>query len=332
MKLTAILLCIITICTCFFVGCQSNNKNDASITTETTGTTEPPVVTTEPVEVTAPHEFSDSYDLLMMQLMAPYFSERNYRICPQFYDDMYHLGSIMHILSDEGPYARGFNRTGKHINAYSYTDSVATAFVKYGILTAEDLNKNPLIFDKTDEWGIPDFIDYYGITREEYEKVWSLERKDNKYNPEFYESFNVNNYWNIWYANYYDYGDVELFVHPDYDWPEIRSVTYKYDNSHTRRYYTIDWRLIEYVTPEKFEEYEKKFAGTENFNVIHFVNYFKIDKSEFLKIYPDLYKYYNPDYVYGTKEMQDKYFCPVRQGEGTPLPTYTPPSLEEDEL
>ncbi len=328
MKLTAILLCIITICTCFFVGCQSNNKNDASITTETTGTTEPPVVTTEPVEVTAPHEFSDSYDLLMMQLMAPYFSERNYRICPQFYDDMYHFGPDV-LMSDDGPYAESSFGTSKHIRAYHNQET--GKFVEYGILTHEQVEQI-IIFDKTAEWGIPDFIDYYGITEEEYEKVWSLEREDNKYNPEFYESFNINNYWRIWYNLYHKYGDVELFVHPDYDWPEIRSVTYKYDNSHTRRYYTIDWRLIEHVTPEKFEEYEKKFAGTENFNVIHFVNYFKIDKSEFLEIYPNLFKYYNPDYVYGTKEMQDKYFCPVRQGEGTPLPTYTPPSLEEDEL
>ncbi|MBE6583313.1 MAG: hypothetical protein E7648_08650 [Ruminococcaceae bacterium] len=326
MKLTAIFLCIITISSCFFTGCKSNNKDGASITTE------PPAVSTNPVEVTAPHEFSDSYDLLMMQLMAPYFSERNYRICPQFYDDMYHFGPDV-LMDDEGPYARIHFETSKHISAYHHTSEIADTFVKYGILTVEDLKKDDLIFDKTDEWGIPDFIDYYGITREEYEKVWSLERKDNKYNPNFYESFNVNKYWNIWYADYYDYGNVEMFVHPDYDWPETRSVTRKYDNSHTRRYYTIDWRLIEYVTPERFKEYEKEFGGTENFNVIHFVNYFKIDKSEFLEIYPDIWKYYNPDYVYGTKEMQDMYFCPVRQGEGTPLPTDDMfPSLDDDAI
>ncbi|MBQ7779723.1 MAG: hypothetical protein IJ404_04435 [Clostridia bacterium] len=328
MKLTAILLCIITICSTFFAGCQSNNKKDTSTTT---GTTEPPVESTL-VEVTAPTEFSDNYDMVMMQLMAPYFSEHSYAVNPGFYNDMYHFGPDV-LMSDEGPYSRTHFGTSKQISAYYDTSEVADAFVKHGILTVEDLHINDLIFDKTDEWGIPDFIDYYGITREEYEKVWSNERKDNKYNPDFYESFNVNKYWHIWYVDYYDYGNVEMFVHPDYDWPEIRSVTYKYDNSHTRRYYTIDWRLIEYVTPKEFKEYEKKFAGTEDFNVIHFVNYFKIDKSEFLEIYPDLYKYYNPDYVYGTKEMQDKYFCPVRQGEGTPLPTVDMwPPYDEDAI
>ena len=321
MKLTAILLCIITISSCFFTGCKSNNKDGASITTE------PPVVLTDPVEVTAPHEFSDSYDLLMMQLMAPYFSERNYRICPQFYDDMYHFGPDV-LMDNEGPYA--MSASGKHIEGYY--SSGTYSFVEYGIIAKEQYDSYYDIFDKTAEKGIPDFIDYFGITREEYGNVYFRERDANKYNSEYYESFNGNRYYEIWYDDYEDYGDVELFVHPDYDWPETRSVTRKYDNSHTRRYYTIDWRLIEYVTPERFKEYEKEFGGTENFNVIHFVNYFKIDKSEFLEIYPDIWKYYNPDYVYGTKEMQDMYFCPVRQGEGTPLPTYTPPSLEEDEL
>ena len=322
MKLTSILLCIITICSCFFVGCKGNDSNDVSITTE------PPVETTKPVEVTAPHEFSDSYDLLMMQLMAPYFSAKGYYSCPEFYDVMYHLGPDV-LMDKEGPYGRAHFYTSKHIYAYHDESDVVNAFVKHGILTVEQLKLDD-IFDKTDEWGIPDFIDYYGITLEEYQKVWYLEKEENKYNPDFYDNFHINMFCREWYDQYDDYGDIEMYVHPDYDWPETRSVTCKYDNSHTRRYYTIDWRLIEYVTPEKFEEYEKKFAGTENFYVIHFVNYFKIDKSEFLEIYPYIWKYYNPDYVYGTKEMQDKYFCPVRQGEGTPLPTYTPP-LDPDE-
>ncbi len=326
MKLAALLLCLITISSCFFVGCKNNGKNDVSTTTE------PPVITTEPIEVTAPHEFSDSYDLLMMQLIAPYFDQRSYAVNPGFYDDMYHFGPDV-FWDDEGPYSRVHFGTSKQIRAYYDVTAVAEAFVKHGILTVEDLNIRGLIFDKTEEWGIPDFIDYYGITREEYEKVWYLEVKENKYNPDFYESFNVNKYWNVWYADYFYYGNVEMFVHPDYDRPKTRSVTYKYDNSHTRHYYTIDWRLIEYVTPEKFKEYENKFARTENFNVIHFVNYFEIDKEEFLEIYPDLWKYYNPDYVYGTKEMQDKYFCPVRQGEGTPLPTVDMvPPYDEDAI
>lgn len=86
--------------------------------------------------------------------------------------------------------------------------------------------------------------------------------------------------------------------------PETKSVTIRDPKNitHTNHYFTIDYKLIEYVGKDKFEEFKNKFAGTEDFNIVKFVKYFDISKEEFLEIYKE--KWTNGYQIYLFRKFQ----------------------------
>ena len=145
-----------------------------------------------------------------------------------------------------------------------------------------------------------------------------------------------------WYADldstavYEKYSDVPMqLVHEDqsvflYDKYEFTGnpTAFARDKNdagkYTNRYYTIDSALIDFVGVKQFSDYYDKYAYTADFNIVSFMDYFEISKEEYMKLYQDLYGQhfqgeegevwiyhypYNPDYLFGTKEMQEKYFC-----------------------
>lgn len=117
----------------------------------------------------------------------------------------------------------------------------------------------------------------------------------------------------------------ERFIYKDFKYDGIDTVVKRPDNETEKKYislyYTIDYRLIAYVGEEKFNSFKDKYYGTEDFNILKFIEEFNIDKEKMIWInenyfYPKyVYKdgvnkiySYNPDYLYGTDEMKEEYF------------------------
>lgn len=209
---------------------------------------------------------------------------------------------------------------GKHIYYYPQLD--IQLFCNIPSVTDEIVNEFAR-FDSRFTCNPGAFIDYYCIAKEDYiEAMKKYTLSDLKlYGYESLEEFRNSTHMqeyalvDIWYSD--NYSDHEWFLHPDFVAENERlgrdrkDVLHRYepDTVHTNYYYTIPWELIEAVGVEAFAEYEEEFAGTENFNVLHFLNYFEIDEEEYSRLFPGRDKPHNPEYLYGSQEMQDKYFC-----------------------
>jgi len=192
---------------------------------------------------------------------------------------------------------------GKHIAGYDHINvKILTHY-----LTPGQRNEYQNMFYRTNSWNYGAFVDYYGIDEEAFAKL--VDR--------YIEEGSISWTADVWYGDHYF--NSSSLVHPDF---LIRcqqegligeSVFCRYegDTVHTDMYYTIDYRLINAVGSDKFEAYENEFAGTENFNVLHFLEYFKIDEAKYLELFPESSQSmpYMAFYIYGTKEMQDQYFC-----------------------
>ena len=217
---------------------------------------------------------------------------------------------------DEEPVELLWAFDDKHLYAYGH---IGYSFLeRYGVITLEQSNEWSNIFDKSYNNCYGTLIEYYGITKEQFVDAFEkeLERlgcatweEYMEYNLSSLNKVDLAPFYDAWFSE--DYENYELFVHPDYVKPEIDSVKIRCetDDVHMDRYYTIDRKLITYVGLREFNKFKEEFGGTEKFNIIYFLEYFDIDREEFLTVYPDLFKPYNPDYIYTTVEIQEKYFC-----------------------
>ena len=164
------------------------------------------------------------------------------------------------------------------------------------------------LFGRTEDYNRRFFMDYYGIPKEDYWKIYDKESilaDPDVYNIEYYNP-------DIWFSD--DYYKNPLFVQEGKTAPEENSVIIKPegDTIHTDRYFTICESLIDFVGEEEFNEFRDKYGGTADFNILKFIEEFGISKEDFKKCTETqllaTYGIYNTDYVYGTPEMQKEYF------------------------
>ena len=209
------------------------------------------------------------------------------------------------------------NRDAKHVEGYSYYDY--ENFWKE-LIDEKDFIKYMDMFICTEDTNTGAIIDYFSISREEYldavkkMKEWLAESGG--------IGLEVFDLWagelaeraDDWFAE--DYADRESFVLDGYEYPADRTVIRIPENcqEHTARYHTIDHTLIEMVGAEKFKEFEDKYAGTEDFNVLNFIEYFGITEQEvrekFASELLDVFKCmpYSPYFLFADPEIQNEYF------------------------
>ncbi len=112
----------------------------------------------------------------------------------------------------------------------------------------------------------------------------------------------------VWYDS--EFWNDEQFVPYEYKYAHLKDhYTHIEDrNGYTRYYYIIDRLLIQYVGEDEFNQWLDKTDDAEQ-NILTFIEDFEITR----EIYDDIFKdekmkAHNPDYLFGTAEMQDEYF------------------------
>lgn len=162
------------------------------------------------------------------------------------------------------------------------------------------------MFGRTEDCNIRFFTDYFGIPKEDFWVIVGSHASE--FSVDYEDFFNTDR----WYAD--DYATNEYFITDDNPAPDLESIKIRPegDTSHTDRYFTIHKSLINLVGEERFNEFKEKYGGTEYFNVLNFIDYFKISRESFEICMEDQRKasfyIYNVDYVYGTVEQQKMYF------------------------
>lgn len=162
------------------------------------------------------------------------------------------------------------------------------------------------MFGYTEDCNIRFFMDYFGIPKE---KFWIIVGSHaSNLGIDYEDFFNTDR----WYAD--NYATNEYFITDDNPAPDSESVIIRPENDtiHTDRYFTIHKSLINLVGEEYFNEFKEKYGGTECFNVLYFIDYFKISRESFETCMEEQRKtsfnIYNVNYVYGTEEQQKMYF------------------------
>lgn len=162
------------------------------------------------------------------------------------------------------------------------------------------------MFGYTEDCNIRFFTDYFGIPKENFWAIVGSHASNLGINYE--EFFSTDR----WYAD--DYATNEYFITDDNPAPDSGSVMIRPENDtiHTDRYFTIHKSLIDLVGEERFDEFKELYGGTENFNVLNFIDYFNISYGSFSNCMEEQKKssfyIYNVDYVFGTEEQQKMYF------------------------
>ncbi len=193
-------------------------------------------------------------------------------------------------------------------------------FVEHFIGEDEYFNNFVPKFDNTIDNTYRGLCEYYGISKDEYIEFWETKRKN--FNEsylsetfEFEDIFPIETKYDAWFAD--DYETNPVFYAREYTVAfegelvatEIAkkniSASYHSENrasGYTYRYYTIDGKLIDYVGDEKFKEY---LSDINDVNILTFIEYFDIDKEDYLKIYSGYNLYpYNPEYLFSDENCE----------------------------
>ena len=182
------------------------------------------------------------------------------------------------------------------------------------------MSKIDEMFAGTEDVNIAAVCEYFDISKEEYMSLYeptydSLIVAKKGEEPAITSYFYCFEY-DAWFDG--DYWENELFVIDRYKAPEYDTFHGEVPegDNHTRRYYTVDWRLIEYVGTEKFEAWLADNPEASDRNIIKFISDFGITREQYDKIYAvpllngtgRILLPYNPDYLFGTEEMIKEYF------------------------
>lgn len=227
------------------------------------------------------------------------------------------------LLNDEGN--NSYEDRVKHIDMFYALDFMFLAWCqKTGYVPSTvDLNQMQgdyvFLFGCTEDGNNIAFMDYYGIPKEAYITYWTRKQElaagDAKSNAEFNEDFKIEMNFDAWFSDDIIPADQPVFINPSYKYNDPVSVFVRCetDEHHTNRYYTINGFLIEYVGKDKFSEFHDKYAGTEDFNILNFIDYFDISREQFDSIYGSENYHsiavpYKSEYLYGADELKDLYF------------------------
>ena len=162
------------------------------------------------------------------------------------------------------------------------------------------------MFGRTEDCNIGFFTDYFGIPKEDFWTIVGSKASD--FGIDYADFYNTDR----WYAD--DYATNEYFLADDNPAPDSGSVMIRPegDTIHTDRYFTIHKSLIDLVGEENFNEFREAYAGTADFNVLNFIDYFDISEESFTECMEEVKKtslyIYNVNYVYGTEAEQKMYF------------------------
>ena len=143
------------------------------------------------------------------------------------------------------------------------------------------------------------FCEYYGITEEEYKafceqqdyykqttsKIEAIRTQIK--NGEAVDENDLCLYADaLWELHFGDYRNNKVFYNEYFDADKCKDLTLLPSDScnHISLYHTIDHRLLEYVGAVNTMEFRDKFGGSEDFNIVKFVEYFDIDKEEYKSI------------------------------------------------
>lgn len=157
-------------------------------------------------------------------------------------------------------------------------------------------------------------LEYYGITEIEYQNYVNVVQ--NLYNEilGYYgkgtealdKSYPLFRYVKGWYSE--NYMEDPLMIKADYEKKGDTYYAENRDGKHNLIYYTIDYRLINYVGKDKFDEYLDK---TDDVNILSFIDYFELDWYTFSGIINEDASAglpYNTYFVFGTDEQKEAYF------------------------
>lgn len=164
------------------------------------------------------------------------------------------------------------------------------------------------LFGGTEDYNYGALSDYYGVTEEEFAEAVRIYLEISGTDPDSFAEYNYV------LANYKllfgDYENEPAFLrsNPRDNFPA--SVTHVPENNvaYTRRFFTVDGRLIALVGESEFTKFEKKYAGTYDFNIINFIESFNVSRSDYETLFADpsarggRYLYpYDPDRLFGVK-------------------------------
>lgn len=324
--LPLLLICFVLLCACS----ESKPNVDVDTGDETTvntsdttviADTESLDVTTSPTEDTQPSETQNNAETreeIEKQIIEKLLAEKNYS------PDGLHKSDYFIKTTH-----RGWGILDEHASYGTFTKEQAEWFVDPS--AADEFFE---MMQYTMSGSMAGFIEYFGISREDYIKVieektadWSSSKKEEnwvlfKYSALFLSSTVGGQYFesSSFIIELRDIYGISYLGRPN--WPEYDRRPYEY----TGIYFTIDSRLKDYVGQEKFNEFLDKYRELDC-NIVNFVEYFDISKEEYIKIIDDYYDTirwyfggipnnsdyyiypYNPDYLYGTEEMREQYFC-----------------------
>lgn len=198
----------------------------------------------------------------------------------------------------------GYDYFGEFYGGLFWIDSRLSALVsesEFNMYTDE-------IFAGSFDFNQRSFCRYFGITQEQYEEAISI--LSNYYYYGDAGQYIVEKYPVGVFGTYEDF--IGTFVREEYrcDYKTEECMP-SGDCVHTYTYHTISNELIEYVGDIGYATFKEKYYGTEDFNILNFIEYFEIAKSDMetvLSKSSDELPAYNINYLYGNDAMQLQYF------------------------
>ncbi len=209
---------------------------------------------------------------------------------------------------------------------YSIPDTLIDTVVRFK--GKEHVDRFEFMYSGTEQYGVGAFCEYFGI--DYYTYVFLFEharRKDNigylsrddlllrkeESEQSDYVSF-LSSHPEYFYSEYFGrYYDSSVFLRSDYS-PEHDGMCIKPDFcTHTSYYHIIDSYMIEAVGYDEYIKFESAYGGTEEYNVVNFVEKYGIDRARFDEIYDGILPTYNPEYLYADAGVRSEYFetCPA---------------------
>ncbi len=182
----------------------------------------------------------------------------------------------------------------------------------------EEESKYFAMFDDTEYLAGGHLLEYYDIpwedyigfyTGAEYRRIMALgEYAENAAGTTPYANSYPTFCKEVWYDS--EFWNDERFVPYEYTYAQLKDhYTHIEDrNGYTRYYYIIDRLLIQYVGEDEFNQWLDKTDDAQQ-NILKFIEDFEITREIYDEIFEnEEYKAHNPDYLFGTPEMQDEYF------------------------
>lgn len=160
----------------------------------------------------------------------------------------------------------------------------------------------------SDDYNLGFLLEYFDISKEDY--IAYLDKIVNESNVQMIdENYPYFRYVNGLYSE--NYMEEEKIINSQYEKKGETYYAQNRDGIHNSIYYTIDYRLIDHVGEEKFNEY---LSNTDDVNILSFIDYFDIDWYTFSGVINKdrgNARPYNVYYVYGTEKDREGYFGTV---------------------